>query len=77
MVNAALTMFANPRDLRLQRGDTGVELGDGERIQILPAEFGQKIAAFAGEEFLHVHARSVDRSGPQVNKSRGEAKGGM
>ena len=56
MVNAALTMLRDPRDFGLERGNARVEFDDRERIEILPAEFSQKIAALAGEDVLRVHA---------------------
>ena len=35
MVNGALFMLVNARDLALQRGDARVELGDRQRIEVL------------------------------------------
>ena len=45
MVNGALFMLVNARDLALQRGDARVELGDRQRIEVL---FDQERERFAG-----------------------------
>ena len=44
MVNGAFGMFARSRDLRFERGDAPVELGDRKRVEILTREQRHRIS---------------------------------
>lgn len=55
MVNGGLELARRARDLRVQRGDAGVQLGDRPGIEILPGEGGQRVVGPLREKFFHVH----------------------
>ena len=57
MVNGALFMLVNARDLPLQRGDARVELGDRQRIEVL---FDQERERIAGPRqiLVGIHGRN-------------------
>lgn len=43
MVNRAFAFRAGARDLRLERGDAPIQLGNGQGIQVLPGKQQQGI----------------------------------
>ena len=49
-----------------------MELVNGEWIEILLGQQGERIVGTIGKKFIEVHGRSVDRLGPQVNKGAGD-----
>ena len=55
MVNGALFMLVNASDLALQRGDSRIELGDRQRIEVL---FDQERERFVGPRqiLVGIHA---------------------
>jgi NADPH2:quinone reductase len=59
MVNRSLYLCADPRDLRFQGRDAGVELLDRQRIEILPGQLHQRIVGLAREKLVQVHARRI------------------
>ena len=61
-------MSLDPRDLGFQQGDPGAQLLHGKRRQILPAERRQRIVRAPWWKIIRIHAASVDRTVPQVNK---------
>ena len=44
MVNGALFMLVNARNLTLQRGDARIELGDRQRIEVLSDQERERFA---------------------------------
>ena len=58
MVNGALFMLVNAGDLTLQRGDTRVELGDRQRIEVL---FDQERERFTGTRQILVGIHEGNR----------------
>ena len=56
MVNGALHFYATARDLSLQCRDPGVQLGDGQRIEILPHELCEDVAG-TGKRVIQVHGQ--------------------
>ena len=57
MVNGALFMLVNARDLTLQRGDARVELGDRQRIEVLLHQERERVAG-ARQILVGIHARN-------------------
>lgn len=55
MVNGAFHFHAAPGDLALQRGDPRFQLGDRQRIKILPRELSEQIVG-TGQGVVQVHA---------------------
>jgi hypothetical protein len=54
MVNGAFHFHAAAGDLALQTGDPALQLGDGQRIEILAHELCEEIAG-TGERVVQVH----------------------
>ena len=69
MVNGGVQPFAGPFDFGRKRPDPQIQLLDRERVEILLAEQGERIARLAREEFVDVHVLKVDRIAAYVNKS--------
>ena len=67
MVNGAFNLSSDARDLGFQPGDTGLELLDGERIEILARQRGDGIVGAAGEIVFRAHQRIVDPRARPVN----------
>lgn len=57
MLRRAVDPAAAARDLRLQRDDPGLQLGDGQTIQVLRQQRGQRIARARAEDVVEVHER--------------------
>ncbi len=70
MVNGMFEFSAGAGHLGFEQGDSGLQLGDGKRIEILAAERGDGIVASPGQEFFRIHIRKVDRKIRAVNKLR-------
>ena len=70
MVNGAFHFSARAGDFRLQRRDPRLQLGDRERIEVLPGKLGQRVVRAARQQLVCIHRRIVDRTGGAVNKSR-------
>lgn len=68
MVNGLFNFATNPKDFRLEPPDPLVEFLDGQRIEILLAEQGQRIIRPLRENVFGVHVRNVDRPAARVNK---------
>lgn len=58
----------HPGNLCLERRDSRLQLVDGERVEVLFRELGQRIAGLAREEVVDVHRREFDPPPPRVNK---------
>ena len=54
MVNGALHFLAAARDFTLQRRNACLQLGDGQRIKVLPHELCQRIVT-TGKSLVLVH----------------------
>ena len=52
-------MLLDAGDFRFQRLDPFVQLGDGDRTEVLLDEQGQRILRLAGKEVILVHGRRV------------------
>ena len=57
-------------DLGLQRLDTRMQLLNGDGIEVLPANLGQRIARLVREKVVEIHGEFVDPPDRQVNKRR-------
>jgi len=55
MVNGALNMIFNSRDLALQRGDARFELGDRQRVEVLLHDERERVAR-ARKVLVEIHA---------------------
>lgn len=75
MVNRALDPYACTGDLALQRGDSRLELGDGQGVEVLPQQLGQSVMAARGG-VVRIHrgatltlapAMSIRRAGRATN----------
>lgn len=55
MIYGAFSLDPTANDFRLQRGDSGVELGDRKGIQVLPGKLGQRITRLFREILVQVH----------------------
>ena len=69
MVNGGVQPFAGPLDLGGKRLDPKRQLLDRERVEILLAKQGERIARLARKKFIDVHVLKVDRIAAYVNKS--------
>lgn len=67
MVNRGIDPGANPNDLGFERFDSGVKLVDRQRIEVLPAQLGQRIVGLAWEELVQVHDFRLSLPGFGVN----------
>lgn len=54
MINGAFLLLPAARDLSLQQGDARVELGDGERVEVLPRQLGGGIVR-STRKIVHFH----------------------
>jgi putative PIG3 family NAD(P)H quinone oxidoreductase len=70
VVNRGVDLGADPNDLGLERFDPCMELVDGQRIEILPAEQGKRVVGLAWKELVEIHAAEISRSGRAV-KAKG------
>ncbi len=76
MVNGVFKSAADPGDLALKRDDSRFEFGNGEAIEILTDQRGQRVVG-AGRGLVHIHhLRSVDRADCDVNNIRMAAPSG-
>ena len=55
MVNGAVLVAFDARDFGLEIGDALVELGDRQRIEILPGERGHRIIGAARKILVGIH----------------------
>ncbi len=70
MVNGMVDSGARAGNFRLQRRDARVQLIDGQRIEILLRQRGERIAGGFRKEVFQVHDRIVDPSRESVNEER-------
>lgn len=54
MVNSALHPRPAARDLALQRHDPRLQFGDGERVEVLANQRGERVAR-AGQGIVDIH----------------------
>jgi len=55
MINGAIPVLPDTRDFRLEVGDAAIELGDRQRIEILPGERRDRIIGLAREILVRIH----------------------
>ena len=55
MVNGAFNLSSNAGDLGFEAGDAGVKLLDGERIEILARQRGERVVGAAGQVVFRAH----------------------
>lgn len=69
MVNGMVYFRAGANYFAFQQGNTVMQLGDGERIEILPGQQGERIIRLSWKIVVHVHWDVVDPIHGPVNKS--------
>lgn len=67
MVNGALYFLPTSRDLRLQRSDAGLKLGDRQRIEILAREQRHRIVLSRRKVVVGGHGQRFGCMGARVN----------
>ena len=75
MADGGIALAPATRDFRLQHGDTGIQLRDRQRIEILLRQRRERVVRPFRKSFFRVHGRIVDRRGGAVNKPGGEFDG--
>lgn len=77
MVNGAVDLAPGARNLALQRDDAHLQFGDGQAIEILAQQRGQRIVGARPKDVVQVHARIVDAQPGEVNKAGASRTGAL
>ncbi len=69
MVNGLVYFRPRANYFAFQQSDTVLQFGDGERVEILPGQQGERIIRLSWKIVIHIHGDVVDPIHGPVNKS--------